>query len=314
MFLVDSHCDSIGRTAKGECGFVNPYNFSRRFPQLQFAALFCSLPGDTPEKSRERTVRYLGHFFIALSKEKERLAQVRTYAEIETALNEGRHAALLTVEGGAGIASEDDLPFFRDLFAVGVRVFGMTWLTNALGTSNRWEEDGGADEGLTALGREVVAEGNRLGMVFDVSHLSDRSFYEMAALSQKPVVATHSNFRALCGHSRNLTDDMARELIRQGGMIGLNLCPAFVHREPERQTVETLFCHLEHGLSLGGEDAMGFGGDIDGIDGYPRPLTEADSIHDQLVEAMLRRNYPERLVNKVCYENYLCFLKKHLPN
>lgn len=310
MYIVDSHCDSIAMAANGTGGFVNPYNFSRKHLQLQYAALFCAWEGDTVEAAYERTVRYIGHFAIAMANEQDKIAWVKTYGEIEKAFAEGKNAALLTLESATGVKSS--VKILRDFYHVGVRVVGLTWLTNELAKSNRLEE-GEEDTGLTPAGREIVTEGNRLGMIFDVSHNSDQTFWDVAELSEKPIMATHSNFRSLCGHSRNLTDDMAKEIIRQDGMIGLNLCTPFVHEKKEEQTVENLFRHLDHCMSLGGEDHIGFGCDIDGVGGvYPTPLTEQDSIHDQLIEYMLKHNYSETLVEKVAGVNHLNFLKKYL--
>jgi len=311
MYIVDSHCDSIQQVDQRRHGIVNPYNFSSRCPQLQFVALFCSWPGDSPVDCFKRAVRYLGQFTLAMAAEADRIVQVRSYAEIEAALASGRHAALLTIEGGTGILGSEKI--LRDFFLAGVRVFGLAWLTNDLAKSNRLT-DGEPDTGLTDIGRAIVTAGNALGMIFDVSHLSDKSFWDVLSLSVKPPVATHSNFRALCGHSRNLTDEMTRALIARGGMIGLNLCPEFVHDEPAERTVDNLLRHLDHGLALGGEDCIGFGCDIDGTSGkYPAPLDESCSIHDRLFEAMLRRNYTETLVEKIAGGNWLRYLRENLP-
>lgn len=310
MYIVDSHCDSIQQVDRRRHGIVNPYNYSAAHRQLQFVALFCSWPGDDPEACFKRAVRYLGQFTLAMAAEADRVVQVRSCADIEAAFRSGRHAALLTIEGGTGILGSEKI--LRDFYLAGVRVFGLAWLTNDLAKSNRLEE-GEADTGLTDTGRAIIAEGNRLGMIFDVSHLSDRSFWDVAELAAKPPVATHSNFRALCPHSRNLTDDMAREIIRRGGMIGLNLCPEFVHSDKAGQTVENLFRHLDHCLALGGGDCIGFGCDIDGTSGkYPAPLDESCSIHDRLIEFMLRHNYTETLVERVAGGNWLRYLQNWL--
>ena len=311
MIVVDSHCDSIQQVDMRHHRLVNPYNFSSTYPQLQMVALFCSWPGDSVEDCYRRAVRYIGNFYMDMCAESDKVEQVRTYKDIERVLSARKHAALLTIEGGTGIM--EGLEVFRDFWAVGVRVFGLAWLTNQLAKSNRLAEDE-KDTGLTDYGKEIIKEGNRLGMVFDVSHLSDQSFWDVAILSTKPIVATHSNFRTICGHSRNLTDDMIKEIIRQRGMIGLNLYPGFVADETGRQTVEQYFRHLEHCLNLGGEDNIGFGGDIDGTDGqYPAPLTTERSIHDQLIEYMLVHNYAQPLVEKVAGGNWLNFLKNYLP-
>ncbi|MGN1345297.1 MAG: dipeptidase [Eubacteriales bacterium] len=307
MYIVDSHCDSIATV--GEQKLVNPYNFSGKHRQLQMVAMFCAHPKDTPDDSWNRALHYAKVFEQAMQDERDTVLPVRTYDEIEHAFRQGKHAALLTVEGGLGRNTPENL---RAMYEAGVRVFGMTWLSNDMAKSNRVFDDGEEDTGLTDLGRAMVAEGNRLGMLFDVSHISDRSFWELAELSAKPILATHSNFRSLCGHSRNLTDDMARRIVDGDGMIGLNLCTSFIHTEPEQQTVEGYFRHLDYALEHFGEDHIGFGGDIDGIGSYPRPLTLDSSVHDQLIEFMERHNYTENLIEKVAGGNYLRFLKKYL--
>jgi membrane dipeptidase len=310
MFLADAHCDSIMKVAKRLQPLVNPYNFSKKHPQLQLVALYCENQTDDPITCYQRAVRYVGHFFMALEQEKDKIRQVKTYEQIISALESGSHGAMLAIEGGSCLL--DDPAVLKAFYDIGVRVVGLAWRTNTLAKSSRLAENE-RDTGLTDTGRKIVEEGNRLGMIFDVSHLSDQSFWDLATLSAKPIVATHSNFRSLCPHPRNLTDDMAKEIIRQKGMIGLNLCTAFVHEDPQKQTVEQYFKHLEHGLSLGGEDCMGFGGDIDGVGGhYPTPLDESSSILDRLVEFMLSHNYSEQLVRKIAGENFLEFFKRNL--
>ena len=310
LFVVDSHCDSIQPVSHHELPLVNPYNYSRLHKQLQFVAAFCGWPGEDAGKCYARAMRYIGCFYTQMQLYKDSLVQVRTYADIEKAFAEGKHAALLTVEGATGYMGKTSV--LREFYAAGVRVTGLCWLSNDLAKSNRVFDDGEEDTGLTEKGREIVAEGNRLGMIFDCSHMSDKSFWDVNEIAVKPVVATHSNFRAIASHTRNLTDDMAKEIARRDGMIGFNLCPAFCSDNPALQTCDGYFGHLEYGLGLIGEDHIGFGGDIDGVGRYPAPLTKEDSMHDQLIEIMLRHNYSEALIRKVAGENWLRFLKKYL--
>ena len=310
MFIVDSHCDSIQLVDHCKYGIVNPHNYSTKYQQIQFVAMMTGWPGDTVKDAWRRACRYTGLFCMAMESEKDKVIQIKTYADIERAFAEGKHGALLTIESATGIQSSPKL--LRDFYNVGVRVVGLTWLTNDLGKSNRVFEDGEEDTGLTDAGREMVAAGNELGMIWDVSHLSDASFWQLAELTKKPLIATHSNFRSLCSHSRNLTDDMAKEIIRQGGMIGLNLLPGFISDDPDKRTVADYFKHMEYCLELGGEDNIGFGGDIDGTSGrYPAPLDESCSIHDRLIEFM-QKHYSETIVEKFVGGNYLAYLKKYL--
>ena len=309
MYIIDSHCDTLMAFDEGKQELINSYNISQKYCQLQFFAMFCTFKNDSPVDSYKRALRYADNFKSYVSDPKNRIVGVKSYNDIQNAFAEGKHAAMLTIEGGSCI--NDSVDVFEDFYNMGVRVFGLAWHSNSLAKCNRLAE-GETDTGLTDFGRQIIRKGNELGMIFDASHLSDKSFWDTIELTKKPLIASHSNFRSFCQHSRNLTDEMAKAIIDRDGMIGLNLCPPFIHDMPEKQTVESLFLHLEHGLSLGAEDHIGFGGDIDGIEHYPAPLELSRSIHDQLIEFMLRENYSDTLVEKVSYKNYLSYLKKYL--
>ena len=251
----------------------------------------------------------MGLFSVAMDNESDKIVKVKTYADVEKAFAENKHAALLTIEGGTGIMGDPKI--FREFYNFGVRVFGLAWLHNDLAKSNRLVE-GEEDTGLSPLGREIITLGNELGTIFDVSHLSDKAFWDVIEIAEKPVIATHSNFREICPHSRNLTKDMAKALIDKGGVIGLNFYPKFISENPEDHTIAGLFKHLDYCLENFGEDNIGFGGDIDGTTGrFPRDLDLTRSIHDQLIE-FLQAHYSESIVEKVAGDNYLNFLKKYL--
>ena len=309
MYVVDSHCDSIQQVAARNYPLVNPYNFSQKYKQLQMCAMFCSWPNETPAECYKRVARYMGLFSVAMDNESDNIVKVKAYADVEKAFAENKHAALLAIEGGTGIMGDPKI--FREFYNFGVRVFGLAWLHNDLAKSNRLEE-GEEDTGLSDLGREIITLGNELGMIFDVSHLSDKAFWDVIAITEKPVIATHSNFRDICPHSRNLTKDMAKALIDKGGVIGLNFYPKFISEDVEQHTIAGLFKHLDYCLENFGEDNIGFGGDIDGTSGrFPRDLDLTRSIHDQLIEFM-QAHYSESVVEKVAGDNYLNFLKKYL--
>ena len=310
MFVVDSHCDSIAYVDKGKFPLVNPHNFSTKYLQLQFVAMFCIARDGNIDEAYKRTVRYIGQFAIALQKESDKIIHVKSYKDIETAFNSGKHAALLAIEGGSGVKASPEI--LEDFYTYGVRVMGLAWLSNELAKSNRLAA-GEEDTGLTQAGRDIVNKGNELGMIFDVSHLSDKSFWDLSEISKKPLIASHSNFRELCHHSRNLTDDMARFIVEHDGMIGLNMYPDFIDENEQNQTVDRYFDHLDYCIDKFGSDNIGFGGDIDGTDGmYPSPISEKTSIHDQFIEAMIKRGYSDSLIEKFVGGNYLNFLRKYL--
>ncbi len=308
MKIVDAHCDTMMLVDEGKSTLVNRHNMTVRDCQLQLMALFCDR-NDSEQESYETMERYYASFLKAVEAEKDRIVQVRTYDDIERAFASGRHAALLSTEGG--LAYQNDPALLRRAYDRGVRVVGMAWLCNGMVKSNRVAPV--EDTGLSDKGRAFMKEGNRLGIIFDASHLSDRSFWDSVALCEKPLIASHSNFRTLCHNNRNLTDDMAKEIVGRGGFIGLNLYPLFLSDNKAEQTVATYLRHIEYGLTHFGEDHIGFGCDIDGCSGhYPLPLDETRSIHDRLIDEMLCLGYPEPLIRKVSGENLLTYFKQYL--
>ena len=309
MFIVDSHCDSIQKVDVEGSTLINEYNFSKKNCQLQFVAMMAERSTDKGNDSYHRTLRYTNKYQSAISNESANILPVKCYKDVEIAFKLKKHASILCIESATGLNNSPKL--LEEFYNYGVRVVGLTWLSNKLAKSNRVFDDGEEDTGISDIGKEFVKKGNELGIIWDVSHLSDKSFWDLTELSKKPIIATHSNFRALCNHSRNLTDDMANFIIKNGGMIGLNLATKFIHEDDEKQTVNNLFKHLDYCLELGGENSIGLGLDIDGITKYPKPLTLDTSIHDQIINLLLK-NYSEKLTEKVVGLNYLNYLKKWL--
>ena len=306
MFVIDSHCDSIQRVDAGLQMLKNPYNMSHRWPQCQFVAMFCCWPRQTPEQDNARMLRYAKLFHEQMEIQSDALRQCRTGAEIEQVLMSGKNAAVMTIEGGTGLlGSTEQLERMYDL---GTRVCGLTWQDNDLGCSNRADPD----TGLTPAGLAMARRCTELGILLDVSHLSDRGFWQLCELSDAPFVATHSNFRGACNHSRNLTDEMALEMKRRGCMIGtFNLCREFL-REDGEADIDDIIRMTDYALSLLGDGCIGFGCDIDGTsDKYPHGITMKHSIHDDIIE-QLQKRYPTSTVERLAGSNWLEFLKNNL--
>lgn len=173
----------------------------------------------------------------------------------------GRVSALLSVEEGAVI--EDEISRVSELYDLGVRMMTFTWnYDNDIATSSRGTGEGG----LTPFGREFLAELERVGIIADVSHLSDAGFYDVAKASARPFIASHSNARAVCAHERNLTDDMIRIVGRKGGIVGLNFCAPFIGGDGG---LEMLCRHARELADCGGIECVALGGDFDGIPDNP---------------------------------------------
>lgn len=191
---------------------------------------------------------------------KDRIALAYSAAEVEENRKNGMMSAILTLEGAAGF--DYDPALLEDLYQIGFRIGSMAWNeANPLAGTN---VTGG---GLTDQGREFVKEAQRLGIALDVSHISDEAFWDIMDMTQAPIVATHSNSRAICGHSRNLTDDMFLAICKTGGVAGLNQYTEFIG---ENATLDTACDHIFHFLDLDPSGKhIALGGDLDGCDTLP---------------------------------------------
>ena len=185
-----------------------------------------------------------------------------------------------------------------------MKAWGVKWVNLTWNHPNALSGSCVTGEGLTEHGRAFVRRCWELGMGVDVSHLSDRGFWDLMEILDGPVLASHSNSRTLCPHRRNLTDDMVRALFRAGGFVGINFC---VHFLGECPTAETAADHLEHFLSLGGEDCVGLGSDFDGAD-VPADLSGAEDVPN-LWAALERREYGRELLRQIFYGNLARFIE-----
>ena len=224
--------------------------------------------------------------------------QVRKFSDIPSILDEGKVAAILTVENAAcldaGIEVVDE--FERD----GVLIAGVTWnYQNALGSGNVYP-----DQGLSQLGREYITALENHGIVADVSHLNEKGFWELDEIATKPYVATHSNARSVCNHLRNLTDEQFGALTGRGGLVGLNFHEGFVHEGGYVYTFDELAAHVDHWLSLGGEDHIALGSDRDGAD---IPTWLADCSAQRYLFNRFEERFGQDIARKLFYENAMRF-------
>ncbi|WP_166237819.1 dipeptidase [Paenibacillus turpanensis] len=216
-----------------------------------------------------------------------------------------RIGAMLTLEGADGL--DADLMCLRTLYRLGVRAVGITW------NSANWAADGIMEPrggGFTRKGRELVRECNRLGMVLDVSHLSENGFWELLQISSKPIIASHSNAYSLCPHPRNLKDEQIKAIIRTGGRMGITFVPWFVKAKGKVRAVDVLE-HIDHVCSLGGEKQIGIGSDWDGIDVWIEGLERSESLAE--FYELLQQHYSEELVERIVWRNMYEFLSDQLP-
>lgn len=273
--VFDSHCDTASELwRRGERLSRNTCHVSLErtagFAGYGQYFAFCTLGGrDTGWTCEQLLWEPYRYFMRQLELHKDQVQLCTRGAEYDAAVGAGKCAAFLALEGAEGIACDPGR--LEQLREAGVTMVNLTWnADNALAGASK--HDG---PGLSAQGREFVRRAQRLGIIIDVSHISDRAFWDIMDITEKPVVASHSNSRMLCGHSRNLTDEQFKAICDCGGYAGINLYSAFL-RDDGKSELETVYMHMDHFLQLGGEH-VALGGDLDGCDSIPTGFT---GVHD----------------------------------
>ena len=234
-----------------------------------------------------------------VDKHKRLMSIAYSMADVEANREKGKMSAILTIEGPAGF--DFDPALLENLHQIGFRITSLGWNEqNVLTGSN---VTGG---GLTDQGREYVREAQRLGMLVDVSHISDEGFWDIMEQTQAPVLATHSNSRALCGHSRNLTDDMFRAICRTGGVAGINQYADFLGESP---TLDTVCDHIFHFMELNPTGKhIALGGDLDGCEELSQGFEGIQS-YPALARRLLERGLGEETIRDIFWNNALNVLR-----
>lgn len=312
MYAIDLHCDTISKLV--ELGPTTPLRENdlnvdiRKLQAGNFAAQFFALFIDMAktENPLEYCLRMLDRFHLELAANQDTIRLATNQAELLKNQSEAKISAFLTIEEGGALKGR--LSNLRNFYRLGVRLLTLTWnYPNELGFPNALEDC--RDKGLTEFGREVVAEMNQLGMLVDVSHLSDQGFYDVAAASSHPFVASHSNARAITGHARNLTDEMIRLLAEKGGVTGLTFARSFL-AEPPNCRVEDMVRHVKHIHQVGGIDVIAIGSDFDGT---KPPLEVADSSEiGKLITGLAQAGFNDAELEKICYGNAMRVIRQVL--
>ena len=315
MKVVDMHCDTIGALYEAEQRgepvslLENGLHLDLKKMEkgdyfLQNFALFVDL-GHTDEPFKT-CVSMADLFYREMEKNRDRIAPVTTWKEMEENWRQGKMAALLTLEEGE--VCEGNPAFLRTLYRLGARMMTLTWnYENSLA----WPGKGGGvpetERGLKQRGFEILEEMESLGMIVDVSHLSDAGILDVLKAAKKPFVASHSDARSLASHSRNLTDEMIRGIAEKGGVIGINYCCSFLEDIPEGQKpvsrIARIIDHMKHIRQVGGIGCLGLGSDYDGITGELELPTAAAL--PRLAEAMEEAGFTASEVEDVFYRNVL---------
>lgn len=296
--VFDAHCDTISRIRyKGESlfrntGMVELEKTSKAFDRYcQFFALFTDIkwPGHSTYDQQ------LAYFHQQMTEHSEYVIHCRNRGGAQSANKQGKAAAFLTVEGAELL--DCSLQQLEKAAADGVVAINLTW-NHANDISGSCREN--SDQGLSTLGRSFVRRMQELDILVDVSHLSDRGFWDVIELAEKPIIASHSNARGICDHARNLTDEQIAAIIKNQGIIGLNFFRDFIGGDFNFDTVRR---HLDRILELGGAKQAALGGDWDGCDTI-EALPNITFIKD-LYEYLLGHGYSEDLLCDIYYDNLM---------
>lgn len=232
--------------------------------------------------------------------------------EIEQCLASGKLAAILHMEGAEAI--DPDFHALDVLWRAGLRSLGPVWSRNTIfaeGVPFRFPSSPDIGGGLTEDGKRLVRKCNDLGVLIDLSHLNEAGFWDVARLSDAPLVATHSNPHAVCPHARNLTDRQLGAIADSDGMVGLNFAGALARDDGQMIAdvpLSLLMRHLDHLISILGEDRVGLGSDFDGAV-MPKDIRDAAGL-PKLRNAMRDHGYSAGLIEKICFRNWLRVLNK----
>lgn len=343
-WFIDAHCDAAMKAVDAGADLVNGgkglhVSLSGLLEADVRVQVFasCAVYPDTPaERLAARGEAMLDAVVDAVAKSAGRAFLAKTAGDVEQARAGGPVAALLALEGADALG--EDPGELRRFVEKGVRMLSFAWKDNAFsGTAF------GAGGGLTARGEWLLGSAEEMGVLIDVSHLSDRAFLDVVGLATKPFVASHSNCRALCPHPRNLTDAMIRQIADAGGVVGINLAPHFLDAETAaaygalraevlaqgdtpaaraaaaerrqrlpRPSLDLAGAHISHAIKVGGEDAVGIGGDLDGIEETPLGISSVRN-YVRFPDVLARAGLSLRQIEKVAHANLARVLCDTLP-
>lgn len=306
MRFIDFHCDTASCMFKDNKSLlendlkVDIKKLKKGESLAQFFALFIDkeYTFDTYSYCKEM----LENFKREIDENSKDIMLCRNIHDLDKAKRDRKIGAFITIEEGDAI--KGDIYKLREFKEEGVSLITLTWnYVNDLGYPNY--DFKYKDMGLTKKGIEVLEEMNNLGMLIDVSHLSDRGFYDAIKYSKSPIIASHSNSREKTNHSRNLTDNMIRELARNGGVTGINFCNDFLKKDLEEDlniaSLENIIRHIKHIKNIGGIDVISLGSDFDGIENEVE--IKDSSKMNLLLNALEREGFKGYEIEKIFYKN-----------
>lgn len=318
MNFFDFHCDTLMRLYELESqgkhqetlwkneGHIDMERLIKSHYTAQcFACFLCLEEKPVKVSLYEDALAMADLFYKEVESHKDVVAFAGSYEDYQENKKNGKLSGILTIEEG-GIL-ENKLERLEELFEKGIRMITLTWnFENCLGYPNHKYEH--QFQGLKPFGIETLERMDELGIIADVSHLSDGGFEDVYRYGKRPFIATHSNARTIREHNRNLTDDMLRKLAERGGVTGLNFGGNFL-QDDGKSTTQAMMKHLRHMMNVGGREIMVLGTDFDGVEDQ----LEIDGCQqmNKLVEEMDKAHFTTGEIEAVCYQNAEQFLKRY---
>lgn len=296
MLFIDGHCDTAsklldgGKALSGNDLHIDLSRIPGGYTQV-FAAYIGKEYYDKPMARAEAIIE---NFKAEIAKNSDKISLCTNNKERLDALKKGKTAAFLSLEGGEPIESVEDV---GKLYDMGIRIASLTW-----NYENQLAGGAESDGRLTMLGRRVIEEFNKKGIILDLSHLNRKSFWDVLRVSKWPVVATHSCSDSVCSHGRNLTDEQFAAICARGGVVGINFYPEFLTGSRTAH-IKDITLHIDRFLSLGGENHIGLGSDFDGVGCLPQDLGGVEDM-SLLLSEFQKHGYSDRLIEKICYANF----------
>lgn len=308
MFIVDGHCDTIQLALDKNLDLSDKslsFNLAGALDNTPIIQMMAAFVNPSYKNSFKRACDIISYFEKQINKYPQNLIQIRKSEDIEKVKKENKIGCLLTIENGSAI--EDSIENINYFYKKGVKVMSVTWNEdNLLGCGAHTKND----NGLTEFGKRYIKELNKKKIIVDVSHSSEKTFWDVIDTSVEPIVATHSCCYTLCAHPRNLKDEQIKAIAQKGGIIGVCYCKEFLSNNKTAGTKEIVE-HIAYIANLVGIDYVGLGSDFDGLEekNIPNNLRNIGQINN-LIEELEKVGFSKQEIYKIMGENWLAKLCK----
>lgn len=300
--IFDAHCDTIYELNNKNMGLLknsihlDAERMGKYDTYIQVFAAFVDKEEITVSPMNH-CLKLMDKYHTELEKSGGMLTAIETAQQLEDAAKRGGAYSILSIEGAEAL--DGNLSALRMYYKMGVRLITLTWnYANEL-CDGITESRGG---GLTDFGRKAVAMMEDMGILIDVSHLSERGFWDVAECTKYPFTASHSCAKALCGNERNLTDEQIKTIAERNGCIGVNFYPEFLS-EQKKCDISDIVRHIKYMIDLGAEDAIGLGSDFDGVECLPQGINGAENMKN-IISALNDAGFSQTVTDKIAFGNF----------